>query len=321
MDVHLRDLRYFVAVAEELHFTRAAQRLHLSQPALSKQIRRLEQSLRVTLFTRDRRSVTLTAAGQALLDVACSLLPDWDAGQQRVSQAAAQEAAVLRIGITTALGRGLLPALRAAFARRRPDWRLEVRQVAWSDPTAGLASQDSDAAIVWLPVPGPERFRWRTLLTEPMHVALPSGHRLAADRGPVTMADLIDEPFVALPPAADVHRDHWLALHARDGRPARVAAVAASADETFELIGAGLGVALLAAGNAELYRRDDVVDRPVADLGPTALAVVWRADDERPAVRDLVDASRALGTPENPWLWSRVLDGGRGADHAATRRV
>lgn len=66
---------------------------------------------------------------------------------------------MLRIGITTALGRGLLPALRAAFAQRRPGWRLEVHQVPWSDPTAGLATEDSDAAIVWLPVPGPERFR------------------------------------------------------------------------------------------------------------------------------------------------------------------
>ena len=80
MDAHLRDLRYFVAVAEELNFTRAAERLHISQPALSKQIRGLETTLRVQLFLRDRRQVSLTAAGEALLNVARSLLDRWDEG-------------------------------------------------------------------------------------------------------------------------------------------------------------------------------------------------------------------------------------------------
>lgn len=122
-------------------------------------------------------------------------------------------------------------------------------------------------------------------------MALPAGHALAAGGGALTMADLRDEPFVALPPSAGVHRHHWLALEARGGAPVRIATEAAGADETFEAVGAGLGVALLAAGNAELYRRGDVVDRPVEGLDPASLALVWRADDARPAVRDLVDAA------------------------------
>lgn len=90
MDVHLRDLRYFAAVAEELSFTRAAERLHLSQPALSKQIRGLERTLRVPLFDRDRRQVRLTAAGEALLDTARQVLAGWDDGTAAVADAAAQ---------------------------------------------------------------------------------------------------------------------------------------------------------------------------------------------------------------------------------------
>jgi DNA-binding transcriptional LysR family regulator len=118
MDAHLRDLRYFVAVAEELNFTRAAERLHLSQPALSKQIRGLETTLRAPLFRRDRRQVELTPAGTALHAVARSLLQDWDDGIAVVSDAAAQDARVLRVGTLTSIGR----AGGAAYLRMgRPD--------------------------------------------------------------------------------------------------------------------------------------------------------------------------------------------------------
>src|SRR5919202_346010 len=155
MDLHVRDLRYFVAVAEELHFTRAAESLHISQPSLSRQIRVLERDLGFPLFTRDRRAVALTAGGEALLPRARALLESWD----------------------------------AAF---------------------------SEVARLWLPVPARERLTMRTLWTEPRHVALWSKHPLAG-RAELRLADLLDEPFVALPPAAGVLRDHWLAVEERDG--------------------------------------------------------------------------------------------------------
>src|SRR5262250_2789170 len=107
MDVHLRDPRYFVAVADELSFTRAAERLHLSQPALSKQIAGLEATLRARLLRRDRRQVSLTAAGAALRETAQRLLADWDAAAAAVAGAAAAETKVLRVGTLTALGRAL----------------------------------------------------------------------------------------------------------------------------------------------------------------------------------------------------------------------
>src|SRR5687767_3139346 len=105
MDVHTRDLRYFVAVAEELNFTRAAERLHITQPTLSRQIRQLERQLRVTLFERDRRTVELTEAGTALLAVSRDLLEHWREGLDAVT-VAAQPSGVLRLGLQTALGRG-----------------------------------------------------------------------------------------------------------------------------------------------------------------------------------------------------------------------
>src|ERR1017187_8565169 len=137
MDAHLRDLRYFVAVAEELNFTRAAERLHLSQPALSKQIRGLETTLRTQLFRRDRPQVDLTAARTALHAGARGLLQDWDDGVAVVRDAAAQDARVLRVGTLTSIGRALYPAITDQFAKRQPGWRGGLHTCGWGGPSAG----------------------------------------------------------------------------------------------------------------------------------------------------------------------------------------
>src|SRR4051812_35164089 len=113
MDVHGRDLRYFAVVAEELSFTRAAERLFVSQPALSKQIRMLEKQLGADLFRRDRRTVRLTAVGEALLPHARTLIAAWEEARAAVDDAKSAERHTLVIGMSTSPGRGILPALRA----------------------------------------------------------------------------------------------------------------------------------------------------------------------------------------------------------------
>src|SRR5882724_3559370 len=128
MDVHLRELRYFVAVAEHLHFTLAARALFVSQPALSKQIRALEVRLRMPLFARDRRAVRLTPAGEALLPHARSVLAAWAQGEAALDEATAHQRATLVVGISTGLGRGLVPTIRARLAESAPAVRLHVRQ-------------------------------------------------------------------------------------------------------------------------------------------------------------------------------------------------
>lgn len=302
MDVHLRDLRYFVAVAEELGFTRAAERLHISQPALSKQVRQLERHLRADLFVRERRGIRLTAAGHALLAHAGQVLEAWDASVAAVNDAASGDRRRLTVGIQTAVGRDLQRRTLAGFAERRPGWRVSLRLCSWADPTAGLADGSSDVAFVWLPVPDDSSLTTTVLYEEERWVALPDDHPLAAraqgdagtGAGGVKLADLLDEPFVALPAAAGPLRDHWLALDERPpDRPPKVAAEAANAEETFELIAAGVGVALLSAGNAAIYRRPGVCSVPVRDLPPSRLAIAYRSDDRRPAMRDLVAAATA----------------------------
>ncbi|MEQ4718821.1 LysR family transcriptional regulator [Nonomuraea sp. B19D2] len=282
MDAHIRDLRYFVAVAEELSFTRAAERLFISQPSLSRQIRQLEVSMRTRLFERDRRTVTLTAAGAALLPEARRIIEQWEGAQRAV--AAAREDRTLVVGFQTRIGRGLVPSISRAL----PGWDLRFRQVAWSDPTVGLGDGQVDVSVAWLPMPGHGEYEWTVVSTEARWVALPAGHPLAA-RPEITLADLAEEPFVAMPASAGPMRDFWLAGDQRS-EPAVVGAEAETAEEAFELVAAGRAVVLVSAGNAELYRRDDVVSRPVAGLPPSRLAIVWRRSDRRQAVRTLVEA-------------------------------
>jgi DNA-binding transcriptional LysR family regulator len=290
MDAHLRDLRYFVTVAEELNFTRAAQRLHLSQPALSKQIRGLEATLRAQLFRRDRRQVELTAAGAALLAVARSLLQDWDDGVAVVGDAAAQDARVLRVGTLTSIGRALYPAIIDQFAKRQPGWQVELRTHGWGDPTAGLRDHASDAAFVWLPI-DPADVETVALATERRFVAISARHPLA-DRLTIEFSEIANEPVAALPASAGAQRDFWLAVDARAGQPPRVAAEVSAADEKFEIVSSGAAITLLAEGNADIYSREGIVCIPVSGLEPARLAIAWRRGDRRPAVRDFVQACR-----------------------------
>lgn len=297
MDVHGRDLRYFVAVAEELHFTRAAEKLYVSQPALSKQIRALERQLGAPLFDRDRHGVRLTPVGTALLPHARAVLAAWVEADEAVRRARADEQATLVVGMSTSPGRGgLLPAIRSRFTGAHPEIRLKLRQVGWEDPTAGLADGTSDVAFVWLPLADAERYRWVVVATEPRLVALPETHPLAG-RERVDFAELLDEPFLALPATTPELRDHWLALDARDGRPPVIGGEIASTDETYEALVDGLGICLVAAGNAPLLTRGGVVVLPVDGVSPSRFALAWRADDTRRLVQDYARAAATRTLP------------------------
>jgi DNA-binding transcriptional LysR family regulator len=292
MDVHVRDLRYFVAVAEELSFTKAAtERLFISQPALSKQIRQLETTLKVRLFDRGRGSVRLTPAGEALLPHARDVMTRWDEAGELVREAAAEQQSRLTVGFQTIIGRGLRPAISACFKECRPRWRLDFQQISWADASAGLLDADTDVAILWLPVSDPDALSWAELATEPRWVALPRSHRLARRRT-IPFEELLDELFLALPAAAGPLRDHWLATDERGGHPLRIGAEVSTPDETFEAVANGVGVVLLSEGNAAIYQPAGVISKPVTGLSPSQLAVAWRTHDRRAVVRDFVSAAR-----------------------------
>lgn len=273
-------------VAEELNVTRAAQRLLIAQPALSRQLRALERQVGVPLLERLPRGVALTEAGRALLGPAREAVEAWERGWSSVRALAT--ATQIAVGMQTAVGRGLQRRSLARFGELAPGVIPSLRLVGWSDPTAGLADGSSDVAFLWLPVPLDD-IDTLPVATEPRRVALADDHPLAA-REQIAFAELLDEPFVALPDTAGPLRDFWLAVDQRGGRPARVGAVAETADAALEAVAAGLGVVLLAAGNAALYERAGVVSRAVDGLTPAVLTLAWRADDRRPVVAAFVRA-------------------------------
>jgi len=287
LDTHIRDLRYFLVVGQELHFTRAAERLFVSQPALSKQIRMLERQLGAPLFDRDRRTVRLTAVGAALLPYAQRVVEEWDVAFEAVREARSRQRATLTVGMSTSPGRGgLLPAIRSRFTEEHPEVGLTLHQVGWADATAGLEDGSSDVAFVWLPLPDASRYRWIVVAEEPRLVALPEGHPLAA-RESVEFAELLDLPFLALPEGAGPLRDYWLAVDERAGRAPEITGT----EETYEALVGGVGVCLLASGNAPLVTLGGVTTRPVRGLSPCRLALAWRRQDDRPRVRAYVRAA------------------------------
>src|SRR3954451_21813177 len=190
MDLDLRKVRYFLAVADRLHFGRAAEELHIAQPVLSRQVRALEHDLGAALFTRDRHGVELTDAGRQLVADAGPLLASAGAVRRRVA-AAARGRRRLVVGFRA--GIPVIPAARA-FAARHPGVVVDVQRMEWDDQAAMLLDGRVDVGYVRLPI-DETGLRVTPLFTEPLMVALPAGHRLAGKEA-VSEADLAGEPLV-----------------------------------------------------------------------------------------------------------------------------
>ena len=200
--MELRQLRYFVAVAEELHFARAAARLLIASPSLSQQIKALERSLSVTLFDRSSTGVSLTPAGAQLLPLARATLAASEELLDTAQRISHDRATVLRLGFLafalTAASRGLL----TEFGRKAPDVTVQLRQYEWDDPSAGLLTGETDAALVRPPFTGDDRLQMLELASDPLLAVLPEGHDLAGAES-VTSARLAEEPWLE----AEVVRD------------------------------------------------------------------------------------------------------------------
>ncbi|MFD4639410.1 LysR family transcriptional regulator [Lentzea sp. NPDC058436] len=294
MDVDTRLLRYFAAIAEEGNLTRAAHRLFVSQPSLTKQLKHLESQLGVRLFTRSNTGMTLTEAGHALAARVPPVLAGWDAAVSETRSTAR----VLRVGFLASAANDATQDIVAAFGGLRPGWRVDLRQAPWSDPTAGLASAEVPVTLLRLPFPGEESFGVRTLFSEPRCVALPSVHPLAC-RASVAFPELWDEPVIVAPALKGIWREHWLALSERDGREVRVGAVTEQPDEFLSAIASGHGIALVPASTSHFYARPDVVYVPVTGVSPSEVAVAWLPDAGEAVtdfVRCCVDVTRSRRT-------------------------
>ncbi|MFC5187456.1 LysR family transcriptional regulator [Actinomadura harenae] len=289
-DVDLRKLRYFVAVAEHLHFGRAAASLHIAQPVLSRQIRALENELKATLFERDRRSTALTPAGRQLLADAPSLLAGAEALRRRVRRAA-RGPRVFTVGFMPGL---IVTAAVRELGARHPGLSVELVRTTWEDQVDVI--RDGRVDVGYLRPPADLRgLTVRPLFTEPRVVVLPGDHRLAGREG-IAAADLADEHLLQNPDAVPEWRDIGVEMRRRN-RPA--APVFHSVEEKLEHVAAGRGLVILPLSVATFYTRPDIAYVPVEDLAPTAVHLAWDAARRNPLLTEFAEiaASEAAAVP------------------------
>jgi DNA-binding transcriptional LysR family regulator len=297
--MELRHLRYFVAVAEELHFSRAADRLHIAQPPLSQQIRHLEQELGVTLLFRTRRRVELTDAGRAFLDEARRLLEQAERAARVARRAGGGEVGQLSIAFVPSADLDLLPRVLRLGHARFPDVELELQMLLPTAQLEGLRSGRLHVGLVRLPVAAGRDVVVEEIQSETLVAALPQRHRLARSRQ-VRLADLAGETILLFQRhVAPGYYDLLTSACLRAGFTPRVFHPGAL-QTNLALISAGLGVSLLPASIRNL-RRAGVVYRPLAPPVPrVALALAYRRDERSAVVPAFVEMVRAVARGTAP---------------------
>ncbi|MEU6683524.1 LysR substrate-binding domain-containing protein [Streptomyces sp. NPDC046832] len=295
--MELRQLEYFVAVAEERNFTRAAERVHISQSGVSAQIRQLERELGAELFDRSARTATLTAAGKAALDHARAALAAAAAVRQTVGEVTGVLRGRLVVGMV--VGCTVTPLFEAlsAFHRAHPGVEMSLLEDSSDRLVEAVRLGTLDVALVGTAA-APEGLESLTVISERLVALVPESHALAARRR-LALRDIVDHPIVCMPPGTGLRAVFDGACAARDLRP-RIALQAGAADAVADLAARGLGVGVLSESMAARHR-DRLVVHTVDDVEtPALLALVWRKG-RSPAVRALLtQCGRAFGLPVGP---------------------
>jgi DNA-binding transcriptional LysR family regulator len=291
--MELRHLRYFLAVADELHFSRAARRLHVSQPPLSQQIRQLEAELGFALFHRTNRRVRLTDAGRAYREEARAVLSRLEAAAAAGRRVAGGEAGALAVGFVASATYALLPRLYRGFTARHPGVALSLTELSSADQLEALRAGRIQVGLARPPVVD-EALEAEVLLEEPLVAALPARHRLARAAS-LPLAALVDEPFVLFPRAP---RPGWIdvvqaACRAAGFRPV-VAQEVLELSTAVTLVAAGIGVSLVPA-SASALRLAGVAYRPLRAPAPTTrLLALRRGAEVEPVVERFLEVAREV---------------------------
>jgi DNA-binding transcriptional LysR family regulator len=309
MNIEMRHLRYFVAVAEEASFTAAAQRVHVAQQVLSTQIRQLEDAVGFELLERTSRGVVLTAAGSAFLGYARETLASLDRGVTAARNAARAVSGRLSVGLQAATGGSVRTQALSAFERAYPEVSLRLVSYDLAQPAAGLLDYSADVAVLRPPVDAPGLLL-EPVCQEPRVFVLPAGHPLAS-RPVLELGDVAGLPWVAAPLATDGcfpsrWRDDWLVVPRPGGDVPVIGAVATTIEEWREHIAAGRGISLCPASSEAFSARPGIVFVRSRGVPFTSLCVGWRGEDVRPEVLAFVKVASGVAEAGG------VADAGRG---------
>jgi DNA-binding transcriptional LysR family regulator len=288
--ISARALQQFIVLAEELHFGRAAARLHMSQPPLSQALARLEERLGVRLLDRAGKAVALTEGGRVFLDEARALLRQQEQAVLHTRAASAGQRGTVAMGFVGSVSYGLLPELLALYRREAPAITVQLHEMPSTDQREALDAGRIDLGIVRLPLADADGLRMQTIRRERMVAVLPKGHRLAQRRA-IGLAELADETFMVFPPerVLSLHAKTLLACQAAGFSP-RTGLTAWQMPTMVSLVAAGQGVALLPAQTMHMPH-PGVRYRPLQDRNDhlaLEIALAWREDRASPACRRIV---------------------------------
>jgi DNA-binding transcriptional LysR family regulator len=295
MNLELRQLRYFVTVAEELHFGRAAKRLHMTQPPLSQTIQALEDILGAALFVRSRREVSLSAAGQALLPEARRLLDQAQGLPELARRAAGGEAGRLALAFVSSADYSVLPPFLRAYRAAFPQVQISLREATSDLQLDDLLHGRIDAGLLIPPLS--ERVRvdldYLPVLSEPLILAAPAGLDALKPPGPVRLAALPPLPLIIFPRAiAPALHDAIVGVFRAAGITPAIGQEAIQMQTIVGLVSAGMGIALVPQSVSNLMR-PGVEYRPLADPTPLVeTGLAWRRDNRSPVLRGFLELLR-----------------------------
>jgi DNA-binding transcriptional LysR family regulator len=294
--MELRHLRYFIAVADELSFSRAAEKLHIAQPPLSQQIQALETELGVQLFDHKTRPLQITPAGQAFLEEAKTTLVALEQAVHRTQSIHQGQSGYLTVGFTSSIANGVLPNILRTFRQQYPEIKLILREANSAEQVQKLRDKQADIVFVYqnLSLLEAHDLAVLPLLQEELVVVLPQKHPLAT-RSIMAVADLADEEFIMpLHQLVSGLSDQIYSLCTQAGFVPKVAQEAVFTITILGLVAGEMGISMLPTSVQNL-QRTGVVYRPIQEQSTTnQLVAVWRSEDSSTIVRQFIDVTKNI---------------------------
>jgi DNA-binding transcriptional LysR family regulator len=304
--MELRHLHYFIAVAEELHFSRAAERLHISQPPLSQQIRDLEEELEVKLFERTKRQVHLTEAGNVFLERSYLVLAQLEQAIEATQRIGRGEVGRLAIGFVDSAMFTVLPEILRSFREQFPAVELRLHELTTAQQIQALYDKQVDVGIVRSTISEPG-LSVECLLHESLVVALPENHLFAAQTQ-LSLSALADESFILFPAKmGPVFYEQIIHCCQQAGFRPKVAQEAVQMQTIIGLVAAGLGIAIVPA-SLQSFHRSGVIYRPLREqISDTGLYLTWRQHDTSPVISAFLSLTRKTTQGESNCVDTRAV--------------